>query len=128
MELQALTAADLERILRDTRFNLIEQQTALLATEGVTLNWDSEAITEIARLAAQINKDIENIGARRLHTVIEKVLEDVSFDANELVAKNKAEPTENEKSEPVVFNVSVDLVKKKLLPMLEKSDFSKFIL
>lgn len=130
VELNALTAADLERILSDTRFNLVEQQTALLATEGITLNWDKEAISEIAHLAAQINKNVENIGARRLHTVIEKVLEDVSFDANEIASKAKQENAGDatKEAEPIVFNVDVELVHKKLRPMLEKSDFSKFIL
>ena len=116
VELAALSAADLERILTDTKFNLLDQQVALMKTEGVALSFERDALTEIAKLAADINRSVENIGARRLHTVIEKILEEVSFGASELAGGERA----------VV--VTVDAVRAKLLPLLQKSDFSRFIL
>lgn len=116
VELKGLDAKDLERILTEPKFNLLEQQKALIKAEGLTLEFDPEAVTAIAKMAAEINRTVENIGARRLHTVIERILEDISFNASELVKENST--------------VVVDraLVMKKLGPMLEKTDLSKFIL
>ena len=71
VELKGLDASDLERILTEPKYNLLEQQRALMAAEGVVLEFEKEAVTELARLAAEINRTVENIGARRLHTVIE---------------------------------------------------------
>ena len=115
VELSALSAADFERILTDTKFNLLEQQIALMKTEGVSLSFDREAVVEIARLAAEINRAVENIGARRLHTVIEKIMEEISFGASDIAGSR-------------VIVIDVSTVRAKLLPLLEKSDFSKFIL
>jgi len=83
VELKALTEADFVRILSDTRASLTEQYRALLATERVEVNFTAEGISAIARVAAEVNGQVENIGARRLQTVMEKLLEDVSFDAEE---------------------------------------------
>jgi ATP-dependent HslUV protease ATP-binding subunit HslU len=83
VELKALSEADFVRILSETRANLVEQYRALLGTEQVTLDFTPEAIHAIARTAAQVNDSVENIGARRLQTVMEKLLEDVSFDAED---------------------------------------------
>jgi len=83
VELRALTQDDFKRILTETEANLILQATAMMAVEGVTLTFTDDAVDEIARLAAEINSGIENIGARRLHTVMEKVVEDISFNASE---------------------------------------------
>ncbi len=83
VELSSLDAADFERILREPENSLIRQYTALLATEGVELSFTDGAVTAIAEVAAAINRSAENIGARRLHTVMEKLLEEVSFDAPE---------------------------------------------
>ena len=83
VELQALSEDDFVRILSETRANLVEQYRALLATENVTLEFTPEAIRAIARTAAQVNDAVENIGARRLQTVMEKLLEEVSFDAED---------------------------------------------
>jgi ATP-dependent HslUV protease ATP-binding subunit HslU len=83
VELKGLTEADFRRILNDTEASLIRQYTALLATEGVTLHITADAIDAIARTAAQVNDTVENIGARRLQTVMEKLLETISFDASE---------------------------------------------
>jgi ATP-dependent HslUV protease ATP-binding subunit HslU len=79
VELKGLDAKDMERILTETKFNMLEQQKALLRSEGVHVEFEREAVTEIARLAAEVNRSVENIGARRLHTVIEKIMEDISF-------------------------------------------------
>ena len=83
VELKALSREDFVRILTETEFNLIKQYKALLATENVTLDFRDDAITAVADLAAEINASIENIGARRLHTVLEKLLEDISFAATD---------------------------------------------
>ena len=90
VELRALTADDFERILVEPENSLMRQYTALLDTEGVELRFDDEAVRAVAEMAAEINDATENIGARRLHTVMEKLLEEISFDApdhaGELVA------------------------------------------
>ncbi len=87
--LQALNQADFRRILTEPEASLIKQYKALMATEKVELNFTEEAIDELARLAAEVNGAVENIGARRLHTVLEKLLEDISFDA-----ADRADPAE----------------------------------
>ena len=124
VELKALDAKDLERILTETKFNLLEQQQALLRTEGVEVTFAPEAITEIARLAADINKTVENIGARRLHTVIEKLMEEISFSAHELGGAAASAGG----GEKATILIDVDLVRKKLAPLQEKGDLKKFIL
>jgi len=83
VELKALTKEDFVRILTEPEASLIKQYTALMAVEDLTLTFTDDAITEIADLAAEINHGVENIGARRLHTVMEKLLEEVSFTASE---------------------------------------------
>ena len=115
VELKGLDARDLERILTETKFNLLDQQRALLAAEGVRLDFAPGAVREIAHLAAEVNRQVENIGARRLHTVIERVMEDISFDAPDM-------------AKGCTVTVDRDLVRAKLLPLLEKQDLSKFIL
>jgi ATP-dependent HslUV protease ATP-binding subunit HslU len=82
-ELSSLSQHDFERILIEPDNALTKQYTALMATEGVTLSFTSDGVSEIARVAAQMNEGMENIGARRLHTVMERVLEEVSFSAPE---------------------------------------------
>jgi len=83
VELKALTEADFVRILSDTRASLTEQYRALIGTEGVDVAFTADGIQAIARIAAEVNGQIENIGARRLSTVMEKLLEEVSFDAED---------------------------------------------
>ena len=90
VELAALTAADFERILTEPNASLTEQYRALLKTEGVTIEFSDDAIGRIAELAFQVNQATENIGARRLHTVMERLLEDVSFEATERSGANAA--------------------------------------
>ena len=83
VELKALTEADFVSILSDTKASLPQQYKALIATEGVTIDFTEDGIRAIARIAAEVNAEIENIGARRLQTVMEKLLEEVSFDAED---------------------------------------------
>ena len=83
VELKALTVEDFVRILSETRANLVEQYRALIGTEGVTLDITPCGVREIAAIAAQVNESLENIGARRLQTVMEKLLEEVSFEAED---------------------------------------------
>ena len=84
VELEPLSRADLVRILKEPRSSLVRQYTALLATEGVDVQFRDEAVEEIARIAAEVNERMENIGARRLHTIMERLLDEVSFDAADL--------------------------------------------
>jgi len=83
VELKALTEEDFVRILSETRANLVSQYKALIGTEQVTVEMGAEAIREVARIAAQVNESVENIGARRLQTVMEKLFEDLSFEAED---------------------------------------------
>ena len=83
VELNPLTEEDLARILVEPEASLVKQYVALLATEGVTLEFTDGAIGEIARLATEINDRVENIGARRLHTVMERLVEEISFTASD---------------------------------------------
>lgn len=115
VHLNGLTENDMRRILTEPENNLIKQQVALIGTEGVALRFEDEAIVEIARMAAEMNRTVENIGARRLQTVMERLVEDISFDASEM-----------EDGTEVVVDVA--LVKERLGDMLKKSDLSKFIL
>ncbi|MBA4354870.1 MAG: HslU--HslV peptidase ATPase subunit, partial [Novosphingobium sp.] len=114
VELQALTEDDFVRILSETRANLVQQYCALLATEQVTLDITPEAIRAIARTAAQVNESVENIGARRLQTVMEKLLEEVSFDA------------EDRTGETVIVDKAY--VAAKLAVLAGNADLSKYIL
>ncbi|MTJ84275.1 MAG: ATP-dependent protease ATPase subunit HslU [Telmatospirillum sp.] len=114
VELQALSRDDLVRILTEPEASLITQYKALLATEEVTLDFTPEAIETLADLAAEINRSVENIGARRLHTVMERLLEEISF-----TATDKAGTT-------VV--IDADMVKERVADLARNSDLSKFIL
>jgi ATP-dependent HslUV protease ATP-binding subunit HslU len=88
VELNSLSVQDFEAILTQTHASLVKQYEALLATEGVTLEFTSDAITRIANIACEVNERTENIGARRLATVMERLLEEVSFDATRLAGKS----------------------------------------
>jgi ATP-dependent HslUV protease ATP-binding subunit HslU len=114
VELRALTEADFVRILNETRANLVEQYRALLGTEQVTLEITDDAVTEVARIAAQVNESVENIGARRLQTVMEKLLEDLSFAA------------EDHQGETVTVDAAY--VRERLADLAGDSDLSKYIL
>jgi ATP-dependent HslUV protease ATP-binding subunit HslU len=114
VELKALTREDLERILREPENSLIRQYVALLETENVTLDFTDEAIDELALLAAQINENVENIGARRLHTVMEKLLEEISFTATDRSGES--------------ITIDADYVRDKVGTLAKDADLSKFIL
>ncbi len=114
VELKALTQQDFVRILSATRASLTEQYQALLGTEGVTITFAEDGIEALARIAAEVNESLENIGARRLQTVMEKLLEDVSFDA------------ENRRGETLVVDAAfVDL---QLSGIAKNADLSRYVL
>ena len=87
MNLSALTVNDFVRILREPNASLTEQYTALMETEGVSLVFTDDSLARIAEVAWQVNEKQENIGARRLHTVMERLLETISFEASDMVAR-----------------------------------------
>jgi ATP-dependent HslUV protease ATP-binding subunit HslU len=89
VELEALTTEDLKRILMEPKNSLIKQYQALLSTEGIDLEFTSDAVDKLAEMTAEINKTTENIGARRLHTLLEKLLEDISFEGADLEQKHQ---------------------------------------
>jgi ATP-dependent HslUV protease ATP-binding subunit HslU len=114
VELQSLTMEDFVRILTEPKSSLVKQYTALLETEGVKLEFTPEALEEIARFAFRVNESTENIGARRLHTIMERVLDELSFDAPE------------KKGEQVT--VDADYVRKMLTDIVKDQDLSRYIL
>ncbi|MGB1496305.1 AAA family ATPase, partial [Alloalcanivorax venustensis] len=92
VELSALTPEEFERILTEPKCSLTEQYRALLATEGLNLELTDDCIRRIAEVAWQVNERTENIGARRLHTVMEKLLEEISYDADDLATQYHDKP------------------------------------
>ena len=114
VELKSLRKEDFERILTEPQNALIKQYEALLATEGITLSFKPDAISRIAELACEVNEQAEDIGARRLHTLLEKVLEDISFRAPELTVKD------------VVIDAAY--VNERLADIVVNRDLSQFIL
>lgn len=114
VELQSLTIEDFERILTEPNASLAEQYKALMATEGVTIDFTSDGIRRIAESAWQVNEKNENIGARRLHTVLERLMEELSFHATEMAGQS--------------VTINGDYVSKHLDKLVENEDLSKFIL
>ena len=114
VELSSLSTEDLENILMQPKNALLKQYSALLETEGVELDFTSDAIKEIARIATFVNSQTENIGARRLHTIMELLIEDVSFTAPDLKGQK--------------IPITVEYVKDKLKEVLENKDLSRYIL
>src|SRR5438477_2893867 len=114
VELQSLTMEDFVRILTEPKSSLVKQYTALLETEGVKLEFTPEALDEIAHFAFRVNESTENIGARRLHTIMERVLDELSFDAPE------------KKGQQVT--VDADYVRKMLTDIVKDQDLSRYIL
>ncbi len=114
VELKALTHNDFVRILTEPEANLIEQYVALLGTEKFKLSFSQAAIDKIADVAVQINENVENIGARRLHTVLEILLEDISYTASEREGES--------------LEITPEMVTEKLEKFTHSSDLSKFIL
>ena len=114
VELEALTSEDFKRILKEPDFSLIKQYIALLKTENVELEFSDDGIDSIASIASEVNATIENIGARRLHTIIEKILDEISFTATD------------RSGEKIVINR--EYINKNLDNLVKDTDLSKFIL
>ena len=114
VELAALSRADLRRILTEPEHSLLKQYAALLGTERVTLSFTEDAIDALAELAADINDRVENIGARRLHTVLERLLEEISFSATDRAGET--------------VTVDAAYVTERVAPLAHKGDLSRFIL
>jgi ATP-dependent HslUV protease ATP-binding subunit HslU len=114
VELESLTRADFVKILRDTDNSMLKQYQALLATEGITLEFGDEAVDELASVASRANEQLENIGARRLHTVLERVLDELSFAATEIG--------------PQTIKITAQYVKDRIGDLLANEDLSRHIL
>jgi ATP-dependent HslUV protease ATP-binding subunit HslU len=114
VELKSLTVEDFVRILKEPKNALAKQYVALLETEGIKLNLTDDALEEVARFAAQVNESSENIGARRLHTIMEKLLEEISFEGPDLRKKN--------------VKVDAAYVRKQLADIVKDQDLSRYIL
>jgi ATP-dependent HslUV protease ATP-binding subunit HslU len=114
VELQSLTMEDFVRILTEPKSSLVKQYTALLETEGVKLEFTKEALDEIAHFAFRVNESTENIGARRLHTIMERVLDELSFEAPEKKGQS--------------VTVDADYVRKMLTDIVKDQDLSRYIL
>ena len=114
VELKTLSESDFIRILKEPKNALIKQYTALLETEGIKLSFSDESLAEIARFAAQVNETSENIGARRLHTIMEKLLEEISFEGPDLKRKN--------------VKIDKGYVQKQLAEIVKDQDLSRYIL
>jgi ATP-dependent HslUV protease ATP-binding subunit HslU len=114
VELSSLNKDDFVRILTEPKNALIKQYAALLATEGVHLYFGDDAIEEIARIASDVNQRTENIGARRLHTVLERLLDEISFTAPEMQGKE--------------VSIDAQYVRDRLNPILKNEDLSRYIL
>jgi len=115
VQLNPLTKQDFVRVLKEPENNLVVQQKALLETEGILVDFSDDAIEEIARVSAEINSHVENIGARRLHTITEKVMEEVSFNAPHMTKGSRIE-------------ITAEKVREAVDEMLKKTDLHKFIL
>ncbi|MFL6465946.1 MAG: ATP-dependent protease ATPase subunit HslU [Bryobacteraceae bacterium] len=114
VELKSLSEADFIRILKEPKSALVKQYTALLETEGIKLSFTDDSLTEIARIAAQVNQSAENIGARRLHTIMEKLLEEISFEGPDLKKKT--------------VKIDSAYVRKQLTEIVKDQDLSRYIL
>ena len=114
VELESLSKNDFKLILTETQNSLIKQYIGLLGTEKIELFFDDDGIEKIAELATEINQNVENIGARRLHTIMEKLLEDISYNASDM--------------EPQKININTKYVEKNLVELIKSQDLSKFIL
>lgn len=114
VELSALTADDFERILTEPNASLTEQYHALMATEGLNISFTPDAVKKIAEAAFYVNEKTENIGARRLHTVMERLMDNISFEASEMSGEN--------------IQIDADYVTKALDMVVENEDLSRFIL
>src|SRR5207248_3241745 len=117
VELQSLTIEDFIKILTEPKSSLVKQYTALLETEGINLEFTREALDEIANFAFRVNESTENIGARRLHTIMERVLDELSFSAPELAKEQKNK-----------FVIDAEYVNKMVADIAKDQDLSRYIL
>lgn len=114
VELEKLTKADFVRILKEPQHSLIKQYEALLQTEGVTITFSDESIERIGELAFEVNQETDNIGARRLHTILEKILEELSYEASDI--------------SPAHIQITPAYIDEKLVNIVKNRDLSQFIL
>jgi ATP-dependent HslUV protease ATP-binding subunit HslU len=114
VEMKHLSTEDMVRILTEPENNIIRQYKALMATDGCSIDFTDDAIKKIAEFATTLNNEIENIGARRLHTIAEKLLDDISFDAGSI--------------DETQFTIDVNFVNNKLKELMKKTDLTRFIL
>jgi len=114
VELDSLGKDDFLRILTEPKNALMKQYTELLGTENIKLNFSSDAISHLAALAAEVNSKLENIGARRLHTIMETLLEELSFEASDI--------------SPANIDITVDYVNEKLADIVKDQDLGRYIL
>ncbi|HEX6625030.1 MAG TPA: ATP-dependent protease ATPase subunit HslU, partial [Pyrinomonadaceae bacterium] len=114
VELESLTLEDFKRILTEPKNSLVKQYKALLETEGIELDFTDDAVDAVARFAVRVNETTENIGARRLHTIMEKVLEEISFAGPDLEPKRQV--------------VDADYVTRELADIVKDQDLSRFVL
>ena len=124
VELKGLTRDDLLRILTEPEANVLKQQRALLETEGVELSFTDAAVDKVADVAAEVNRTVDNIGARRLHTILERIMEEISFTAPERFAEHKASGGEGN----CKVVIDVQEVDKSIAHLLKKTDLSRFVL
>ncbi|MFN0085315.1 MAG: ATP-dependent protease ATPase subunit HslU [Blastocatellia bacterium] len=114
VELQPLTIDDFKRILTEPKNALLKQYTALMETEGITLDFTTDAVDELANFAFKVNETTEDIGARRLHTILEKVLDEISFEGPDLLEKNQT--------------IDAEYVRRMLADIVKNEDLSRYIL
>ncbi|MDU3155761.1 MAG: HslU--HslV peptidase ATPase subunit, partial [Hafnia alvei] len=114
VELQALTTEDFERILTEPSASLTEQYQALMATEGLTINFTADGVRHIAEAAWRVNESAENIGARRLHTILERLVEEISFEASDMSGQT--------------VTIDAEYVRNHLDELVADEDLSRFIL
>ena len=114
VELKSLNLEDFIRILNEPKSSLVKQYTALLETEGIKISFTEDALAEVARFAAQVNDQTENIGARRLHTIMEKLLDEISFEGPDLKKKT--------------VRIDGEYVRKQLADIVKNQDLSRYIL
>ena len=114
VNLAALKEAEFRRILVEPKYNILRQQIALLATEKIDVKFPEETISEIARITAKVNADSQNIGARRLHTVIERIMDEYSFGCDDFAGKE--------------VTITPDVVEKVTKPLMANLDLAKYLL
>jgi ATP-dependent HslUV protease ATP-binding subunit HslU len=114
VELKSLSKEDFVRILREPKNALVKQYAALMETEGIKLSFTDDAIEEMAEMAARVNESAENIGARRLHTILEKVIEEISFEGPDWKKKT--------------IKIDAAYVRKQLADIVKDQDLAKYIL